>query len=303
MTDLQRKKRVLGKGLDALLSPRAAGITRPAPNPIETSAEQPVELPIDQIQPNPLQPRSVFHQQALDELSQSIRANGIIQPLIVRRIDNSIQLVAGERRLRAAKLAGLKAVPVVFTQISDGRLLEVTLIENIQREDLNPLEIAEAYQRLILELGLNHEQIAERTGKDRSNITNHLRLLRLPPEVQQLLADRRLSMGHARALVAIEDASTQIHLANQASAESLSVREVERLVRDVGGETKQQKRKSDRLPDLDPNWKAALAQLQDYLGTRVRIHLRSPGKGRLEIDFYSEEELQRIYATILEEQG
>ncbi|MCZ2154984.1 MAG: hypothetical protein LC114_13975 [Bryobacterales bacterium] len=123
---------------------------------------------------------------------------------------------------------------------------------------------------------MNHEQIAERTGKDRSNITNHLRLLRLPPEVQQLLADRRLSMGHARALVAIEDASTQIHLANQASAESLSVREVERLVRDVGGETKQQKRKSDRLPDLDPNPKAALAQLQDYREL-IRIHLRSPG--------------------------
>lgn len=300
MIDQPPKKKALGKGLDALLSPRASIVARPGVKQAQTTGS-PTRLPIEQIQPNPLQPRTVFHQQGLDELSQSIRANGIIQPLIVRRVDDTVQLVAGERRLRAAKLVGLTEVPVVFTQISDERLLEVTLIENIQREDLNPLEIAEAYQRLILELGLNHEQIAERTGKDRSTITNHLRLLRLPHEVQQLLADRRLSMGHARALVAIEDATTQVLLANQAAAESLSVREVERLARDAGSAGKAQKQKSGRSPDLDPNWKAALAQLQDHLGTRVRIHLRSPGKGRLEIDFYSEEELQRIYATILEE--
>src|SRR5690606_14672741 len=149
-------------------------------NSLQVPAATPTKLPIERVLPNPLQPRTVFHQQALDELSQSIRANGIIQPLIVRRVDDSIQLVAGERRLRAAKLAGLTEVPVVFAEISDDRLLEVTLIENIQREDLNPLEVAETYQRLILELGLNHEQIAERTGKDRSTITNHLRLLRLP---------------------------------------------------------------------------------------------------------------------------
>ncbi len=301
MTDQQRKKRALGKGLDALLSPRATTVARSATSMIAVPDSAPITLSVEQIQPNPLQPRTIFSQQALDELSQSIRANGIIQPLIVRRLDDGIQLVAGERRLRAAKLAGLLEVPVVFTQISDERLLEVALIENIQREDLNPLEVAEAYQRLILELGLSHEQIAERTGKDRSTITNHLRLLRLPHEVQQLLASRRLSMGHARALVALEDASTQVHLANQAAAESLSVREVERLVRDTGSEAKQRKQKNGRLPELDPNWKAALAQLQDHLGTRVRIHLRSPGKGRLEIDFYGEEELQRIYATILGE--
>jgi ParB family chromosome partitioning protein len=301
MTDQPPKKRALGKGLDALLSPRATAVTKPTANVPKQPAATPTKLPIERVVPNPLQPRTVFHQQALDELSQSIRANGIIQPLIVRRVDGNVQLVAGERRLRAAKLAGLTEVPVVFAEISDDRLLEVTLIENIQREDLNPLEIAETYQRLILELGLNHEQIAERTGKDRSNITNHLRLLRLPHEVQQLLADRRLSMGHARALVAIEDANTQVHLANQAAAESLSVREVERLVRDVGADGRSPKQKNSRIPELDPNWKAALAQLQDHLGTRVRIHLRNPGKGRLEIDFYSEDELQRIYATILGE--
>ncbi|MDZ7638840.1 MAG: ParB/RepB/Spo0J family partition protein [Bryobacterales bacterium] len=274
-------------------------MTRPT---ADLATSEPLSLPIDQIRPNPLQPRTIFHQQALDELSQSIRANGIIQPLIVRRVDGKIELVAGERRLRAAKLAGLSAVPVVYTQISDDRLLEVTLIENIQREDLNPLEVAEAYQRLILELGLNHEQIAERTGKDRSTITNHLRLLRLPHEVQQLLADRRLSMGHARALVAIEDTNIQVQLANQAAAESLSVREVERLARDASSAPRDSKQKGGRVKDLDANWKAALGRLQDHLGTRVRIQMRSPGKGRLEIDFYSEEELQRIYATILQEQ-
>lgn len=301
MSNQPSKKRVLGRGLDALLSPRATTATKPPVIPITPHAAPAAKLPIERIHPNPLQPRREFRQQPLDELTQSIRANGIIQPLIVRKVGDSIQLVAGERRLRAAKLAGLTEVPVVFTQISDDHLLEVTLIENIQREDLSPLEIAEAYQQLILELGLSHEQIAERTGKDRSTITNHLRLLRLPHEVQQMLADRKLSMGHARALVAIEDASVQVSLANQAAAESLSVREVERLARDAGNGPKTPKSRAGRLPDLDPNWKAALAQLQDHLGTRVRIHLRSPGKGRLEIDFYSEDELQRIYATILEE--
>lgn len=301
MSDQRSKKRALGRGLDALLSPRATTAAKPPSIPPSTTPAAAQKLPVDQIQPNPLQPRREFRQQALDELAQSIRANGVIQPLIVRKVGDSIQLVAGERRLRAATLAGLTEVPVVYTQISDEHLLEVTLIENIQREDLNPLEIAEAYQRLILELGLNHEQIAERTGKDRSTITNHLRLLRLPHEVQQLLADRKLSMGHARALVAIEDSNVQIHLANQASAEALSVREVERLVRDATDSPRTAKAKTGRVPELDPNWKAALAQLQDYLGTRVRVHLRSPGKGRLEIDFYSEEDLQRVYAAILKE--
>lgn len=301
MTEQSPKKKALGRGLGALLTPRATAAAKPAPSPSFPVDSAPQRLAITKIEPNPLQPRTIFNQQALDELSQSIRANGIIQPLIVRNVNGSIQLVAGERRLRAAKLVGLTEVPVVFTNIADDHLLEVTLIENIQREDLNPLEVAEAYQRLILELGLNHEQIAERTGKDRSTITNHLRLLRLPAEVQQLLADRRLSMGHARALVAIEDSATQVQLANRAAAESLSVREVERLARDASAAPKPDKQKTHRIPDLDPNWKDALTRLQDHLGTRVRIQLRSPGMGRLEIDFYSEEELQRIYAILLAE--
>ena len=300
MTDQQPKKKALGKGLGALLTNRATSVTRPKPEIVPTSTK-PLQLSIDSIRTNPLQPRTIFHQQALDELSQSIRANGIIQPLVVRTVDGATELVAGERRLRAAKLAGLKEVPVVYADISDEHLLEIALIENVQREDLNPLEIAEAYQRLILELGLTHEQIAERTGKERSTITNHLRLLRLPAEVQQLVADRRLTMGHARALVAIESTDIQLALANQAAAESLSVREMERLASQESSHPRAQKSASTKDAPLDPNWKAALSRLQDHLGTRVRIQLRTKGKGRLEIDFYNEEELQRIYAAILQD--
>lgn len=300
MTDQQLKKKALGKGLGALLTNRASSVTRPKPDIISPGAK-PQQLSIDKIRTNPLQPRTIFHQQALEELSQSIRANGIIQPLVVRIVEDATELVAGERRLRAAKLAGLMEVPVVYAEISDEHLLEIALIENVQREDLNPLEIAEAYQRLILELGLTHEQIAERTGKERSTITNHLRLLRLPPEVQQLVADRRLTMGHARALVAIENADIQISLANQAAAESLSVREMERLASQQTSHQTKPKSQVNKDAGLDPNWKAALSRLQEHLGTRVRIQLRTKGKGRLEIEFHNEEELQRIYATIVQD--
>ncbi|MCU0226651.1 MAG: ParB/RepB/Spo0J family partition protein [Bryobacterales bacterium] len=288
----------MGKGLGALLTTRPNTLSSTLPQePSKASS-----IPIGSIEPNPLQPRTVFHQAALDELAQSIRANGIIQPLIVRSVNGSTQLVAGERRLRAAGLAGLTHVPVVFSDIDDARLLEVTLIENIQREDLNPLEVAEAYQRLIDELGLTHEQIAERTGKDRSTITNHLRLLRLPPTIQQLVADRRLSMGHARALVAIPDAEQQIALANKVAAESLSVREMERLARQHSSGPKQEP-SAAREPQLDPNWKAAIADLQRVLGTKVTIQLGSRGSGKLEIAFFSHQELERIYEILVTQRG
>ena len=299
MTDPQSKKRALGKGLGALLSNRAASLQKNSSMLTQPPTEEPQQIPLDAIAPNPTQPRTIFHQQALDELAQSIRAHGVIQPLVVRRVEGQIQLVAGERRLRASKLAGLTTVPVVFQQITDDHLLEITLIENIQREDLNPLEIAEAYQRLVIELGLSHEQIAERTGKDRSTITNHLRLLRLPPEVQHLLADRRLSMGHARALITIEDAAAQIALATKSAAESLSVRDVERYARDLAAGPKKGKPGKPSQDELDPNWRAAVERLERRLGTRVRIQLRAHGSGRLEIDFYSDDDLQRIYALVM----
>jgi ParB family chromosome partitioning protein len=292
MNDQPPKRKVLGKGLGALLSAKPSAANTTATRPDAT-------LPIESIAPNPLQPRVVFQQAALDELAQSIRANGIIQPLVVRMVAGKPQLVAGERRLRAAKLAGLKEVPVFITQIDDARLLEVTLIENIQREDLNPLEVAEAYQRLMLELGLTHEQIAERTGKDRSTITNHLRLLRLPQPVQALIAERKLSMGHARALVPFEDPQEQIELANRAATESLSVREMERLAREHSSAQKQTKDGSSLKTSLDANWKAAVEELQRLLGTRVHVQLGPRGNGKLEIEFYSHQELQRIYDVLM----
>ncbi len=298
MTDQQPKKRALGRGLSALLTTRPSSLTADI-TPDQSTARS---IPIKNIEPNPLQPRTIFNQGSLDELAQSIRANGIIQPLIVRSVNGVIQLVAGERRLRAASLAGLTQVPVVFTDIDDSRLLEVTLIENIQREDLNPLEIAEAYQRLIDELGLTHEQIAERTGKDRSTITNHLRLLRLPASIQQLVADRRLSMGHARALVAIPDAEQQCALAHKVAAESLSVREMERLARQHTA-TPRESLPPNREKHLDPNWKAALADLQRILGTKVTVQLGSKGAGKLEIAFYSHQDLERIYELLVGQRG
>jgi ParB family transcriptional regulator, chromosome partitioning protein len=290
MTDPLRKKKALGRGLGALLTTKL-----PADTP---AGDGPTLLAIDQVEPNPLQPRTIFHQAALDELAQSIRANGIIQPLVVRRINGTTQLVAGERRLRAAKLAGLSEVPVVYREIDDARLLEITLIENIQREDLNPLEVAEAYQRLVVELGLTHDQIAERTGKDRSTITNHLRLLRLPQVIQQLIADRRLSMGHARALVPIQNEEEQIQLANKAAAESLSVREMERLARSHSS-AQRTKKSTSEAEQLDPNWKAALAELERVLGTRVKIQLGQRGSGKIEIEFYSQQDLERLYELIV----
>jgi len=295
MTDQNPKRKVLGKGLGALLSSKTSAA--PPPEPV---VEKPADttLAIDEIQANPLQPRIIFDPPALHELALSIRANGIIQPLVVRMVDGKPQLIAGERRLRAAKIAGLERVPVVIREIDEARLLEITLVENIQREDLNPLEVADAYQRMMLELGLTHEQIAERTGKERSTVTNHLRLLRLPGDVQQYLASGQLSMGHARTLIAIEDAETQIALAKKAAEEGLSVRQLEQLARAYSSAAKKEKEQPSAQPTLDANWKAAIQELQRVLGTKVSVQLSKKGNGKLEIEFYSHQDLQRIYELL-----
>ncbi len=294
-------RRALGRGLSSLLPARqgAAALPKVQPAPAEASAEAPQTLPIDLIDPNPHQPRSVFQADRLEELAQSIRANGIIQPLIVRRHDSRYQLVAGERRWRAARLAGLARVPVVIREFEDDRLLEITLIENIQREDLNPIEVAHAYERLIQELRLTHEDIAGRTGKDRTSITNMLRLLRLPQEVQALLADHRLSMGHARAILGLPSAELQLSVAEKASGQNLSVRQVERLVQRM---TQAREPKTvDQTEQQDPNVKAAIQELERVLGTRVRIVSKSENRGRIEIEYYSQEDLDRVYQVIVGE--
>lgn len=292
--DKQRK--ALGKGLSALLPNRPAVSAAAAPAP---ALAQPTSLPIDSIQPNPMQPRMIFQAERLEELAASIRANGIIQPLIVRAYGEQYQLVAGERRWRAAKLVGLAHVPVVVQDVAEPRMLELALLENIQREDLNPIETAQAYDRLSRELGLSQEEIGRRTGKDRSSITNMIRLLRLPQEVQALVAAQRLSMGHARAILGLPDANDQIQVGEKAAAQGLSVRQVEALVQELTADRPKSGGGSRKEKKQDPNVKAAVEELERALGTRVRIVELSEQRGRIEIEYYSQAELDRLYQRIV----
>jgi len=285
-------RKALGKGLSALLPQRAP--LSPAARQ-ESLAGSARGVPLDQIDPNPLQPRAQFDQGRIAELAESIRANGIIQPLIVRHYGERFQLVAGERRLRAAKVAGLSEVPVVVQEFADDQLLQLALIENIQREDLNPIETAQAFERLATDLNLTHEEIAHRTGKDRTTITNLIRLLRLPEPIQLLLAERRLHMGHARAILGLPNEEKQIEVANRAAAHGQSVRDVERIVRRL---TDERGNPDSEARTQDPNVKAAVKQLEETLGTRVRIVEKSEQRGRIEIEYYSQDDLQRIYGLI-----
>ncbi len=297
MTSATEKRKALGRGLSALLPNK----TLAAPAAAASASASPTKLPINAIQPNPMQPRTVFNSDRLEELAASIRANGIIQPLIVRRVGDAFQLVAGERRWRAAKLAGVAEVPIVVQDVADPRLLELALVENIQREDLNPIETAHAYDRLNRELKLSHEEIGRRTGKDRTSIVNMIRLLKLPKEVQGLVAVQRLSMGHARALLALPTPAQQIEIAEKAAAQGMSVRQVEALVQQIGHESRQGS-KSDahgKQPAQDPNIKAAADELERALGTRVRIVEQSDQRGRIEIEYYSQAELDRVFQHIV----
>lgn len=297
MNKTENPRRALGKGLGALLPTRhTAG--PPLPPPPLPTGDAPQTLPVDVIDPNPLQPRRLFQDDRLKELAQSIRVNGIVQPLVVRRTGDRYQLVAGERRWRAAKMAEVSDVPVVVREIADERLLEISLIENIQREDLNPMETAQAFARLTDELQLNAEQIGQRTGKDRSTVTNFLRLLQLPEDLQQLVAERRLSAGHARCLLSLPTVALQREVAEKAVAQGWNVRQTERTT---------QKMMADRQPkhvddvQVDPNVKAAIEEMERKLGTRVRIVEKAKKGGKIEIEYYSSEDLDRIYDVIVGE--
>lgn len=286
-------RRALGKGLSALLpqkTPVAAPAAAPPVPPTTT-------LRLDAIQPNPVQPRNHFRSEKLEELAQSIRVHGILQPLIVRRSGDGYQLVAGERRWRAAKIAEITEVPVVVQEIADAQLLELALIENIQREDLNPIETAQAYDRLLRDLGLLHDDLAKRTGKDRTTITNTVRLLKLPPEVQILLAESRLSQGHGRALLGLPTPELQIEVAEKAVAQGLSVRQVERMVQQLAEPSAERTAKKEKKQD--PNVRAAAEELERVLQTRVRIVEQSDQRGRIEIEYYSQDDLDRIYTLIV----
>jgi len=286
-------RKALGKGLSALLASKAAPARQEAAEPQEYGPRITM-LAISDIGPNPLQPRTTFDAGHLQELANSIEQNGIIQPLLVRNKAGRFELIAGERRLRAAKLAGLTEVPAIVQDYADERVLEIALIENIQREDLNPIETAQALDRLSREMGLSHEEIASRTGKDRTTITNMIRLLRLPAAVQLLVAERRLSMGHARAILGLATPELQTHLAEKSTAQGLSVRQVERLVKKIN-----EPREPTDQPLQDPNIRAAIGDLESALNTRVRIVEKSDQRGRIEIDYYSQEDLQRLYELIV----
>ncbi|MGH9408545.1 MAG: ParB/RepB/Spo0J family partition protein [Vicinamibacterales bacterium] len=282
------KRPALGRGLSALI-PEAAAQLQPA-------ADRSLDIDVDLLRPNKFQPRTDMNDERIEGLARSIRANGVIQPIIVRRVENGdaakFEIIAGERRWRAAQRAGLLKVPVVVRDVPEDRLLAVALIENIQRENLNPVEEAHAYRRLADEFHLTQEQIAEAVGKDRSSIANYVRLLRLPHEVRAKLASNALSMGHARALLALTDEAAQLRLARDVVARGLSVRETETLVRHTISPPAPK-----TTPTPDVHTRAAEEKLRLALGTRTRIIRKGKG-GRIEIDFANEQELQRLFELL-----
>lgn len=275
-------RQALGKGLDALL-----------PDTYLLSNEEVIMVLVDQIQPNPYQPRTSINRetrQELEGLKQSILANGIIEPLIARREKGEIQLISGERRLRAAKEAGLDRVPVIFRQLDDEKLLEVALVENLQRRSLNPIEEARAYQLLLKTRNLSQAEMAKRVGKTRSAVANSLRLLGLPEEIRDDVAEGRLTMGHAKVLLGLEAKEEILALARRIRKEGMSVRDLEDRLREGQARRKVRPRPASR----DPHLEAAEAALRDLLCARVRIK-STGGKGSIRIEFHTAEELERIY--------
>ena len=281
-------RKALGRGLSALFTQ------------MQTIESDLIEVDTDLLYPTETQPRRVFNQEKLNELAQSIKGNGIIQPIVARRDGERFQIIAGERRWRAAQIAGLQKVPCIVREIADDSVLEFSLIENIQREDLNPIEEAIAYKRLIDSLSISQEEVAKRVGKDRSSVTNALRLLRLPIEIQQFVEEEKLSMGHARALLSLEAVDEQLRLANEIIEKSLSVRETERMVKEgrapeSGGGAP----RGSTAVRRDPNIAAAEQKLSKALGAPARIKFLKEG-GLLEIKFSSSEDLSRLFDLLVQ---
>lgn len=282
-------RKALGRGLSALFTQI---------NPLETDL---IELDIDQLEPTDTQPRKVFNENKLDELAQSIKANGIIQPIVARRRGERFQIIAGERRWRAAQMAGLHKVPCIIKDIADENVLEMSLIENIQREDLNPIEEASAYKNLLEKLNITQEEMARRVGKDRTSITNALRLLKLPIEIQKLVEEEKISMGHARALLSLDSIETQKMLALEIISKTLSVRETERLVKeqDVENSAITKKNTASNYRDEDANVAAAEMKLSKKLSAPVKIKFSKDG-GVIEVKFSSNEDLSRLFDLLIQ---
>lgn len=298
------KKKALGRGLSALLSDNSpedkleVDIQSPAPATERTGVTSGIaEIPIDEIEVNPFQPRTHFDQEALQELSESIKVHGIIQPITVRRLTaNQYQLISGERRFQASKLAGLKTIPAYIRSANDQQMLEMALIENIQRENLNAIEIALSYQRLISECSLKQDELGERVGKNRATVTNYLRLLRLPPDIQIAVRDNKLSMGHARAIINVENPDKQLYIFKKTLEDDLSVRKVEELVREMSPR-KGEKAEADQDTPNAPAPNREISQLQSRLSSHfgTRVAVKSDGsRGEIKIPFLSVEDLNRI---------
>lgn len=297
------KRNGLGKGLDSLIPNKS----NKSPSTVEkqsvktekeekSTATGEILVKINEVEPNREQPRKDFDEDSLMELADSIKQFGILQPLIVQKKKDYYEIIAGERRWRAAKLAGIKEVPIIIKDYSNQEIVEISLIENIQRENLNPIEEAMAYKRLLEEFNLKQDEVAERVSKSRTAVTNSMRLLKLSDRVQQMIVDDMISTGHARALLAIDDEEQQYMLANKIFDEKLSVRETEKLVKELKNPKKEVKKvKQERMfvyNDLADHMK-------NIIGTKVSVNPKANGKGKIEIEYYSEEELERIYDLIM----
>ena len=295
------KRNGLGKGLDSLIPNKTEKTVKTEKKPEQKNEESQnssgeILVKINQVEPNREQPRKEFDEDSLMELADSIKQFGILQPLLVQKRKDYYEIIAGERRWRAAKIAGIKEVPIIIRDYTNQEIVEISLIENIQRENLNPIEEAMAYKRLLEEFHLKQDEVAERVSKSRTAVTNSMRLLKLSPRVQQMIVDDMISTGHARALLAIDDEEQQYQLANRIFDEKLSVRETEKLVKALKNPKKEVKKQKPEHMFVYDNIEE---QMKNIIGTKVSVNPKANGKGKIEIEYYSEEELERIYDLIM----
>ena len=290
--------RGLAKGLDTLIPTGKVEVKSKKSTEKSNEVKEPTTtVKITMVEPNREQPRKNFDQDALEELADSIKQYGLIQPIVVQDRKTYYEIIAGERRWRAAKIAGLKEVPVIIKNYTEQEIVEISLIENIQRENLNPIEEAMAYKRLLNEFNLKQDEVAERVSKSRTAVTNSMRLLKLCDEVQQMIIDEMITTGHARALISVEDPEQQYILAQKIFDEKLSVRDVEKLVKDFG-KTKKEKKAKEKDKALEVIYQEIEQKLKDKVGTKVSITSKGDGAGRLEIEFYNHDDLERIIALL-----
>jgi ParB family chromosome partitioning protein len=296
------KKQALGKGIRALLDTIDEELKGTASAAVPAvsgqSANTISRIPIDQIEVNPKQPRHDFDEQALQELAESIKLHDIIQPVTLVKNGNKYQLISGERRLRASKIAGLKDIPAYIRTANDQQMLEMALLENLQRENLNAIEIALSYKRLMDECDLNQEQVAERMKKERSTVANYLRLLKLPPDVQKAVRDGQLSMGHARAIIGLDQIDQQLYAFRETMSKGLSVRQTEALVKDMLVEKPNVLPKGGTAVKLPPAYKRIEDNMASHFSTKVKIDRKRNGKGKITIEFYNDSDLERIMEKV-----